>query len=107
LSLRQLKRILKRYNLRRRLNNDENIADVTEVIQSELLSDGCNLGYRSMHQKLIIKYHLNTSREQVRQILGPLNPEGVDSRKKEGFDVGHMFVRAQMNYGTWTDMISL
>ncbi|XP_066913459.1 uncharacterized protein [Clytia hemisphaerica] len=82
LSLRQLKRILKRYNLRRRLNNDENIADVTEVIQSELLSDGCNLGYRSMHQKLIIKYHLNTSREQVRQILGRLDPEGVNSRKK-------------------------
>ncbi|XP_066933340.1 uncharacterized protein [Clytia hemisphaerica] len=80
LSLRQLKRILRDNNLRRRGNNNQ--VAIVNAIQSELRGDGCNLGYRSMHQKLILRHRLNTSREQVRLLLLHLDPEGVESRKR-------------------------
>jgi hypothetical protein len=82
LSLRHLKRILRRRGLRRRCaHSDGN--DIVSAIESELKGSGSSIGYRLMHQRLIIDYALNVDRETVRLVLRTLDPEGVDLRSKK------------------------
>ena len=79
LSLRQLKRILKERNLRRRKNHS-NLMDVINAIEMEIEGSGSCVGYRQMHQLLRSKYSLVTSRENVRMVLRELDPVGVEYR---------------------------
>jgi len=79
LSTRQLKRDLKRLNLSRRKNNDS--AEYVKIaLQVELEGNGCNLGYRSMFQKLARIYAIKTSRDKVYNFMKELDPDGLNRR---------------------------
>ena len=64
LDLRQLKRILRERNLFRRKFKDD-ISTVADVIEQELTGSACNLGYRSMHRKLLQVHRMVMDRETV------------------------------------------
>ena len=81
LSLRQLKRLLRRMRLYRRIESSP-IPEVSQAVERELNGSGCSLGYRAMHQRLQIEHGLVASRETVRQILKILDPDGVERRKR-------------------------
>ncbi|XP_067052296.1 uncharacterized protein [Acropora muricata] len=81
LSLRQLKRILRRKGLTRRQNYSDP-AEVVAAVGSELQGSGSLVGYRQMHQRLRTDYGLVADRETVRTILKTLDPDGVERRSK-------------------------
>ena len=81
ISLRQVKRILKKLNLSRRRHKDD-IQVITELVERELCGTGRDLGYRSMHEKLLKIHHAVTDRETVRLILQHLDPDGVQFRRQ-------------------------
>ena len=79
ISERQLKRILKQRDLRRR-GNASSADEVLEAMRTELNGSGNIIGYRSMHQRLRYSHRLVISRENVRQSLKILDPDGVKAR---------------------------
>lgn len=79
LSLRQLKRILRKQGLCRR-RNYSNPHEIVSAVERELRGSGSSIGYRLMHQRLGNYYGLVVVRETVRLILKTLNPEGVERR---------------------------
>ncbi|KAJ7372070.1 hypothetical protein OS493_020494 [Desmophyllum pertusum] len=81
ISLRQLKRILRRKCLTRRINYSDP-AEVVAAVERELQGSGSLLGYRLMHQRLRTDYGLVVDREMVRNILKTLDPDGVERRSK-------------------------
>ena len=81
LSLRQLKRILRRKGLTKRKNHSDP-AEVVAAIERELQGSGSLIGYRLMHQRLTTDYGLVVDRETVRNILKTLDPDGVERRSK-------------------------
>ena len=84
LSLSELKRVLKSRRLRRR----ENASRITEVINAvgeELRGSGNSIGYRQMHQRVLVDHSLVVARETVRIILKTLDPEGVLLRSRHRF----------------------
>ncbi|CAB4014460.1 Hypothetical predicted protein [Paramuricea clavata] len=81
LSLRQLKRILRRRKCKRR-NDQDNLEDVVCAIENELKGSGSVIGYRSMHQRLTNEYELVVTRKTVRLVLKILDPDGVESRSR-------------------------
>lgn len=97
LSLRQLKRDLKRLNLRRRNTVPGDI--LAELIASEIIGSGCNLGYRSMQSKLLLTHEVYASREQIRTLMRELDPEGVDGRRRHKLK-RRKYVNKGPNY-TW------
>ena len=79
ISLRQLHRLLRQQNLYRRYHKDTaNV--VLEAITADIYGPSRNLGYRSIHQKLIHN-GIKTDRETVRLCLKTIDPEGVKRRK--------------------------
>ena len=78
--LRSLQRILQSLGLRYR--NHQNLSEVIDVIDEELIGTSCTMGYRSMHDMLLKKYKLRTTREIVRQSLRYLDPSGVEHRQQ-------------------------
>jgi len=81
ISVRQIKRILKEMNLRRRDPPDDNL--IRNLIQRELdVGTSCNLGYRSMQSKLLIRYQVYASRERIRKLMKDVDPEGVLTRSR-------------------------
>ena len=81
ISLRHLKRILRRLGCRRR-RFQSNLDEVVDVVQEELKGSGSLLGYRAMHQRLLNHHGLVTTREVVRHILRVFDPEGVEHRSR-------------------------
>ena len=81
ISLRHLKRILRRLGCRRR-GFQSNLDEVVDVVQEELRGSGSLLGYRAMHQRLLNHHGLVTTREVVRHILRVFDPEGVEHRSR-------------------------
>ena len=83
ISLRQLKRILRFYNLFRR-NYHSPLTEVLSYIAKSLRGSKSCMGYRSlwlnMRQKGIF-----TTQENVRLALNGMDPEGVASRRKQVF----------------------
>lgn len=79
-SLRLVKRYLRRCGLGRRKNYD-NIVDVVNFIQEQLLTSGKLHGYRWMYQKCLSK-NIHCKKEDVRIILDVLDPEGKEQRRK-------------------------
>ena len=84
ISLRHLKRILSSKNCYRRKNHS-NIREVVDAVEKELDGSGGEVGYRHMHQRLLIKYKLVASRETVRKTIAALDPEGVRQRSMRRF----------------------
>lgn len=78
-SLRHLKRTLKRLNLYRRKHSD--IVDVAIFILERLQTSSQLCGYRAMHSQCV-SHGLRTSRDKVRLLLKILDPEGVDQRRR-------------------------
>ena len=66
ISLRQVKRILRRLGCRRRSQSGLN--EIVEVVEEELRGSGSLLGYRAMHKRLTTIYGLLTTREVVRNV---------------------------------------
>ena len=83
ISLRHLKRILRRLGCRRRRFQSD-LDEVVQVVQGELGGSGSLLGYRAMHQRLVNHYGLDTTREVVRHVLKVFDPEGVEHRSRHG-----------------------
>lgn len=81
LSLRQLKRILARLQLRRRKNYTD-LNDVLGAIQDELNGSGRLLGYRAVWQKLKTERNMAVNKETVRHAMRLLDPEGVEARRR-------------------------
>lgn len=84
LSLRQLRRILRREGLRRR-NDHSDIEQVINAIETELEGSGNRIGYRQMHQRLRNDYGLVVQKEIVREIIKELDPVGVQARSSKRF----------------------
>ena len=78
ISLRQLKRVLRRQGLRRRKDHSD-IREILNAIETELEGSGNSIGYRQMHQRLRIDYGLVVQKETVRVIIKELDPAGVQS----------------------------
>ena len=82
LSLRQLKRILRKRGLFRR-RNGSNHEEVIRAVEIGLQGSGSSVGYRQMHQRLIIDHNMvSVDRESVRMIVKTLDPQGVACRSK-------------------------
>ena len=79
ISLRQLHRLLHQQYLYRRHHKDT-VNVVLEAMKADIDGPSTNLGYRSIHQKLIHN-GIKTDRETVRPCLKTINPEGVERRK--------------------------
>ena len=84
LSLQQLKRVLKSRGLCRR-KSYSHLPDVICAVDQELSGSGSSIGYRQMHQRLIVDHSLVVNRETVRIILKRLDPEGVSLRSRHAF----------------------
>ena len=82
ISLRQLKRILRRLRCTRRQNLSD-LEEVVEAVEAELRGSGSLLGYRAMHQRLVNHHRLATTREVVRHALRIFDPEGVELRSRQ------------------------
>ena len=78
ISLRQLKRVLRRQGLRRRKDHSD-ISEILNAIETELEGSGNNIGYRQMHQRLRIVYGHVVQKETVQVIIKELDPAGVQS----------------------------
>ena len=77
---RQIKEFFKKNNLTRERNAPDDV--VVEVIRLELGTSARLLGYRQMTELLSVKYGINISRENVRNILKEVDPVGVNERKR-------------------------
>lgn len=81
ISLRQLKRILKRNNLCRRQEAYTQLSEVREIITAELENSGECIGYRSMWRRLTLDHHVRVKRDDVLRIMRQIDPQGVELRK--------------------------
>ena len=80
MSLRSLHRVLRRKNLSRK-KEKSGLHQVLHFIQRELAGSGNNVGYHSMHQR-VIAHGLKIDRESVRLGLKALDPHGVSYRAR-------------------------
>ena len=64
LSLSQLKRVLKSRRLRRR-KTASRITEVINTVKEELRGSGNSIGYRQMHQRVLVDHSLVVAREIV------------------------------------------
>lgn len=81
LCVRQLKRILKKNNFRRRQAVYTHINDVIDVVNGELQTSGRSLGYRAMWSRLVTDHALHVKEKTVLQVLRTLDADGVYLRK--------------------------
>ena len=81
LSMRQLKRILRKRGLTRRKEQSP-VNEIVDLIENELQGSGSLIGYRLMHQKLQLYNGLVADRETVRIVMKELDPEGVGRRSR-------------------------
>lgn len=83
LSLRQLKRILRKLKLRRRHPFDLCVIDQSiRAIQTELHGSGSLLGYRAMCNRLRQQHGILVSRDDVMRIMSIMSPADVRMRRK-------------------------
>ena len=81
MSLRHLKRILRRLGCTRRRRQSD-LDDVVQAVEEELRGSGSLLGYRAMHQRLTNQRGIITTREVVSHVLRIFDPEGVELRSR-------------------------
>ena len=80
ISLRHLKRMLREIGLFRR-NNYSNIGYVVDFVHSQIANSGQLHGYRWMYEKCQAR-NIHCKKEDIRVILGILDPEGTAQRRK-------------------------
>ena len=81
ISTRQVHRLLRNRNLRRRLR-ESNLEDIVRAVMIELSGSGTDIGYRTMRQRLMLYHNLVATNETVRQTLSVLDYEGVLTRSR-------------------------
>lgn len=91
LSLRTLKRFLKKNGLFRKKHFD-NVDEVIQFIREELVGSGALHGYRWMHHKCK-ENGLHVRKEDVRHILSSLDPAGTELRRKKRLNRRAYFAR--------------
>jgi hypothetical protein len=84
ISVRHLKRLLRAWNLNRRISWSP-LEDVFKAVKEELRGSGIQLGYKFLWHRLKIKYGLKVKRSVVLQMLRLLNSEGLARRKARRF----------------------
>lgn len=84
LSVRTVKRILKRLRLRRaKCNNESPLEQIVAAILEELENSwGSFMCYRQLTRHLRRKYNLQVTRDTVMKSLRIIDPEGVERRKR-------------------------
>ena len=82
ISLRQLKRTLRRLACTRRWHRST-LNEVVEGDEEELRVSASLLGYRAMHQRCVNQHGLVTMQEVVRHVLRVFDPEGVEHRSQD------------------------
>lgn len=83
ISIRTVKRILKRLGLRRRVPCTEDIVkEAYEEIESQLRSSGRMIGYKTMWKRLQHK-GIRLGRNKVRELMLELDYEGVQTRRRK------------------------
>jgi len=82
--VRQLKRILVRLHLQRRVfrGEESDIDDIVRAIQRQLQHSGGSIGYRTMWRRIQQEHNLRVNQETVRQLLKVIDPMGVERRKR-------------------------
>ena len=78
----QLEAIETSYRGCRRRTSPSDLIEVVEAVEEELRGSGSVVGYRAMHQRLVINHGLVTTREIVRQVLKTFDLEGVELRSR-------------------------
>ncbi|XP_078328013.1 uncharacterized protein LOC144623471 [Crassostrea virginica] len=91
---RQMHRILREKQLRRR-GNQSSPEEIVRAILQELAGSSKNMGYRLMRRKLLIDHDVIASSETVRLALSALDAEGVLARSRRC-----LYRRAYINKGT-------
>lgn len=81
LGLRQLKRLLRYNNLRRRRVTYTSLEIIQKAVEKELQFSGDCIGYRSMWRRLQHDYGFKVKRYDVMLLLRNLDPQGVELRK--------------------------
>lgn len=82
LSLRQLKRILKKLNLKRRgVHLQSQLKNVVRVIGTEMHYSGQSVGYRTIWRRLKVNHNMDVSHKDVMDIMKAIDPNGVEMRK--------------------------
>lgn len=81
MSLRHLKRVLRKRGLRRK-KNPSGLEEVINAIEDEIQGSGACVGYRAMWQRLRSEHNLVVSQNTVRHALRVVDPEGVAQRRK-------------------------
>ena len=104
LSLRTLKRILKRMDLKRRTGFSD-VLEVALFIQKQVLGAGSMLGYKTMHLKCV-QNGFTVTQETVRFLLHIIDPEGIALRGRRRLSRRVYLSLGPNFFGTWTVMIS-
>lgn len=83
MSLRSLKRWLRRWNLKRaNRRNEASLEDIVSAILVEMeRSVGSFVGYREMTRRLRMKYNLIVRRDTVMRAMRVIDADGVEARK--------------------------
>ncbi len=106
LSLRHLKRLIKKIGRKRRVNPSD-LRDVISALNEKFNKSGDTAGYRQMTQRLQVDHQLVVGRETVRELLKICDPERVERRSKHRLK-RRRYVNKDPNYlGTWMDTTNL
>ena len=62
------------------INYDTDVKDVEAVVRDEIEGPGQLLGYRAMHKKLREQHSLAVPRDLVHNVMGLVDPEGLERR---------------------------
>ncbi|KAL1489196.1 hypothetical protein ABEB36_014129 [Hypothenemus hampei] len=80
LSIRSLKRQLKRLNCYRR-KNYTSIEEISNFLNEQMMTSGMLLGYKWMHRRCILNGFI-VKQQTVRRLLYIIDPVGVESRRR-------------------------
>lgn len=106
ISLRQLKRILKKMGLKRRNIPESSLGDMLVAVLTELTLSGCCLGYKILHKRLQQTYGLHIKQKTVLHLLNILDPVGIERRKSIDSGEEDTLFQDLIFYGTWMGTIS-
>ena len=103
LCLRQVKRVLKQLNLRRRGGNIyASLESIIPAILGELSGSGQCIGYRSMWKRLLRDHNLMVKRKTVEDLMHIIDPIGVAVRRAHRLK-RRIYVTKGSNYLWHTD----
>lgn len=82
MSVRSLRRILNKLQLKRKNIVQSPLEDVVAAVMKEVNGSGMNIGYRSMWQRLRCIYNLTVKQSTVLKVLQVVDPEGIEARSR-------------------------